>query len=94
MKQAKEILEQTKGFTPRESGYEPKRNSERAASLILGMDVKELCERLNHPSPSKLLNDLAEARNRLVVLQRVGDRLALQSNNAGTVSDWGNARKL
>lgn len=94
MEQAKEIVEQTKGFTPRESGYDPKRNSERAASLILGMDAKELCERLNHPSPSKLLNDLAEARNRLAVLQRIGDRLAVQSNNANTVSDWQNARKL
>lgn len=94
MSKAKEIIEQANDFTPRQSCYDPKRNSERAAALILGIDVKELCERLNHPSPSKLLNDLAEARNRVASLSRIGDKLSLQSNNNSTIQDWQNARKL
>lgn len=94
MKNAEEVIKQAEGFIPRQSGYDHKRNSERAAALILGIDVKELCERLNCPSPSKLLNNFAEAKNRLAVLQRVGDRLALQSNSTTTVQDWNNARSL
>jgi len=94
MKQAEEIMTQSADFKSVQGQFVATQNSVRAASLMLCIHAKELCERLNAPTPSNLLNDLAEARNRLLVLQRVGDRLALQSDNAGTVSDWNNARQL
>jgi len=94
MKQAEEIITQSADFKSVQGQFVATQNSVRAASLMLCIPAKELCERLNAPTTSSLLNDLAEARNRLSVLQRVGDRLAQKSDNAGTVSDWNNARQL
>ncbi len=94
MKQAEEIITQSADFKSVGGQFVATQNSVRAASLMLCISAKELCERLNSPTPSNLLNDLAESRNKLVTLQRIGDRFAQQSLNSGTVSDWMNARQL
>lgn len=94
MQQAEEIIVQSADFKSVQGQFVATQNSVRAASLTLCIPAKELCERLNSPTPANLLSDLCEARNKLASLQRIGDRLAQQSDNAGTVSDWNNARKL
>lgn len=96
MKQAEEIITQSADFKSVEGQFIVTQNSIRAASLMLCIPVKELCERLNHPAPSKLLNDLAEARNKINTLYRTGDRLAQLAGDKdfGAMKDWVNAKKL
>jgi len=64
MDKAQEILDVANGFQPTQNQYNSKSNSVRGAAVVLAMEVKELMERLNCPTPSKILNDLAEARNK------------------------------
>lgn len=94
MEQAEKIVQQAEGFVPRNAGYDPRRNSERAASLILGVDVKELCKRLEAPDTSKILNDLAEARNYIKMLEVAGDQMDKFSTHSISKSNWANARKF
>ena len=94
MEQAEKILEQSAGFTPRLAGYDPKRNSERAAALILGLEPKELCKKLDAPDTAKLLNDLAEAKQYILMLERAGDEMSVSSAHNHARELWKNARKF
>ena len=96
MKQAEEIITQSADFKSVEGQFVVTQNSIRAASLMLCIPVKELCERLNFPAPAKLLNDLAEAKNKINTLYRTGDRLAQIAGDSdfGAMKDWVHAKKL
>lgn len=96
MKQAEEIIAQSVDFKSADGKYVVTQNSVRAASLMLCIPVKELCERLNNPATSKLLSDLAEAKNKIHSLQRTGDRLAQIAGDKdfNAMKDWVHAKKL
>jgi len=94
MEQAEKIIDQAKGFVPRESGYDPRRNSERAAALILGLDVKDLVAKLIQPDTAKILSDLAEAKNYIKMLEENGDILYSSSNSGAGRKGWMDARKF
>jgi hypothetical protein len=68
-------------------------NSLKGAAVVLALDPKELMERLNCPLPSKVLNDLAEAKNRIKALEEAGDLLA-QSANKDAIREWVKAKNL
>lgn len=72
-------------------------NSVKASALLLCIEPKELLERLNNPKPSKLMNDLAEARNKIHYLEKIGDEIiyALPLKEQEMVLDkWIMAKKL
>jgi len=101
MEQAEKIIDQAKGFVPRQSGYDPRRNSERAAALILGLDVKELVSKLQAPDLAEIQNKLAEAKTKLKDYEKAGDAMFEYLKRAdGTTNgmlkcrqDWFNIRK-
>jgi hypothetical protein len=94
MQQAEKILEQSEGFVPRQSGYDPRRNSERAAALILGLEVKDLVSKLQAPDLAKMLNDLAEAKNYIKWLEEAGDELYNNSTSGAGRAGWMEVRKF
>jgi hypothetical protein len=96
MKQAEEIINQSADFKSVNGKFIVTQNSVRAASLTLCVPVQELCEKLNSPSISKLLSDLAEAKNKIHALERTGDRLAQIAGDKdfGAIKDWVHAKKL
>ena len=96
MKQAEEIIIQSADFKSADGKFVVTQNSVRAASLMLCVPVKELCERLNSPTLAQTLSDLAEAKNKIHALQRTGDRLAQIAGDTdfGAMKDWVNAKKL
>ena len=90
---AQEILDASNGFQPSAGGeYSARSNSVKGAAVVLAMDVKELIARLNAPLPAQLLNDLAEARNKIKALEKAGDNLAVGCTNKGAIKDWVNAK--
>jgi galactokinase len=89
---AQEILEASKEFQPSKSDYNARSNSVKGAAVVLAMDVKELISRLNAPMPAQLLNDLAEARNKIKALEKAGDNLAIGCNNKGAIKAWVDAK--
>lgn len=96
MKQAEEIISQSADFKSVDGKFVVTQNSVRAASLMLCVPVQELCEKLNSPSVSKLLSDLAEAKNKIHALQRTGDRLAQLAGDKdfNAMKDWVHSKKL
>lgn len=90
---AKEILEVSNNFQPNGQPYTLKSNSLKGAAVVLALDPKELIERLNCPLPSKILNDLAEARNRIKALEEAGDALA-STGNKDAIREWVKAKNL
>lgn len=98
MDKAEEIIKQSKGFVPSNSGYDARRNSERAAALILGLDVKDLVKKLSEPDVAKVLSELAEAKNKIKMYEDIGDRMherlrVLSYNDSSLRKEWLNARK-
>ena len=90
---AQEILDASKGFQPSKQGeYTLKSNSLKGAAVVLAMDPKELIARLNAPLPAQLLNDLAEAKNKIKALEAAGDGLAVGCSNKQAIKDWVNAK--
>lgn len=89
---AQEILDASKDFQPSQGEYSVRSNSVKGAAVVLAMDVKELIARLNAPLPAQLLNDLAEARNKIKALEKAGDNLAVGCINKGAIKDWVNAK--
>lgn len=89
---AQEILDASKGFQPTQGEYTLKSNSLKGAAVVLAMDAKELLQRLNAPMPAQLLNDLAEARNKIKQLEWAGDNLAMGCVNKTAIKDWVNAK--
>jgi len=96
MKQAEEIITQSADFKSVQGKFVATQNSVRAASLMLCVPAKELCEKLNSPNLAQLLSDLAEAKNKIHALQRTGDRLAQIAGDSdfGAIKDWVHAKKL
>jgi hypothetical protein len=74
IKQAQEIMEEIKtdGDKP---DWSLKSNSLKAGAIVLCIDPKELLERLESDKPSKLRNDIAEARNKIKSLEEIGDMM-------------------
>lgn len=90
---AQEILDASNGFQPSAGGeYSARSNSVKGAAVVLAMDVKELITRLNAPLPAQLLNDLAEARNKIKALEKAGDNLAVGCTNKGAIKAWVDAK--
>lgn len=75
MEQAEKIISQAEGFVPRKAGWDARRNSERAAALILGLEPKELVAKLEAPDLAKLQADLAEARTLIKAYEESGDKM-------------------
>ena len=95
VKQAQEIMEDLQ--QPRIDpflGYTTKSNSVNAAAVVLCMKPNELIDRLNAPSPKKMLSDLAEARTKIKMLQEAGDALARTTKYESLVERWNSAKSL
>lgn len=95
VEKANEILEACVGFS-HPSQFNRQSNSVRGAAVILAMDVAELCERLNAPTPTKLMNDLAEARNKIKAMEVAGDSMVHSEKHISEaeIKAWAKARNL
>jgi len=92
---AREILEVANGFQPSQGGeYSSRSNSVKGAAVVLAMDLKELISRLNAPHPAQLLNDLAEAKNKIKMLQESGDNLVHKKLSNESIKDWVRTKSL
>jgi hypothetical protein len=91
---AQEILDASNGFQPTQGEYTIRSNSLKGAAVVLAMDAKELLERLNCPTPSKILNDLAEARNKIKTLEDAGDNLVHGQLSTDAIKAWVRAKSL
>jgi hypothetical protein len=92
VEKAQEILDASKGFQPTQGEYTLKSNSLKGAAVVLAMDAKELMLRLNSPLPSKLMNELAEAKNKIKALEHAGDTLAMGCVNKHAIKAWVDAK--
>ena len=91
---AQEILDASNGFQPTQGEYTLRSNSLKGAAVVLAMDAKELLERLNAPTPSKILNDLAEARNKIKALEEAGDNLVHGKLSNDVIKAWVRTKAL
>jgi hypothetical protein len=91
---AQEILDASNGFQPTQGEYTLKSNSLKGAAVVLAMDAKELISRLNAPHPAQLLNDLAEAKNKIKMLQDSGDNLVHSKLAGVAIKDWVRTKSL
>ena len=91
---AQEILDASNGFQPTQGEYTLRSNSLKGAAVVLAMDAKELLQRLNCPTPSKILNDLAEARNKIKMLQEAGDNLVHNKLSSNVIKEWVRTKSL
>lgn len=92
---AQEILDASNGFQPSSGGeYSAKSNSVKGAAVVLAMDVKELISRLNAPLPAKILNDLAEAKNKIKMLEEAGDNLVHKKLSNDAIKEWVRTKAL
>ncbi len=94
MDKAQEILDASNGFQPTQGEYTLRSNSLKGAAVVLAMDAKELLERLNSPTPSKILSDLAEARCKIKELQDAGDNLVHGKLNSESIKAWVRTKAL
>ena len=72
-------------------------NTLQAGAILFGIDPKELCERLNCDSPTEVINKFAEARNKIKMLEDIGDQMYLelpQERSKYYDRDWTFAKKL
>lgn len=92
---AQEILDASNGFQPSQVGeYSSRSNSVKGAAVVLAMDVKELIARLNAPLPAQILNDLAEAKNKIKMLEEAGDNLVHSKLSGAVVKEWVRTKSL
>lgn len=92
---AQEILDASNGFQPSQVGeYSSRSNSVKGAAVVLAMDVKELIARLNSPLPAQILNDLAEAKNKIKMLEEAGDNLVHGKLSGAVVKEWVRTKSL
>jgi hypothetical protein len=75
MKQAEDIVKEIDTMNLGQDRWALTSNSLKAGSLVLCIDPKELRERLVHPKPSKLMEQLCEARNKIKSLESIGDKM-------------------
>jgi hypothetical protein len=71
-------------------------NSLRAGALTLCISPNELLERLKCPLPSKIMEELANAKTKLKEYEQIGDKMviALEGKNYGLTEQWERTRKL
>ena len=94
VEKAQEIINEAGGYQPSQANlYTSRSNSVKGAAVVLAMDVKELCERLNAQSPAKLLNDLAEAKNKIKALELAGDAMNDNPTNYN-IKEWVRTKSL
>jgi hypothetical protein len=74
LEQAQDIMNEMK-MDNKQPEWSLKSNSLRAGATVLCIEPKELLERLTCDKPSKLRNDLAEARNKIKSMELMGDRM-------------------
>lgn len=74
IEQAQEIMDELKTDNEKPD-WSLKSNSLKAGAIVLCIDPKELLERLEADKPSKLRNDIAEARNKIKSLEEIGDMM-------------------
>lgn len=91
---AQEILDASNGFQPTQGEYTLRSNSLKGAAVVLAMDAKELLERLNCKHPAQILNDLAEARNKIKMLQEAGDNLVHSKLSGSVIKEWVRTKSL
>ena len=91
---AQEILDEAGSFQPNQSEYTSRSNSVKGAAVVLAMDVKELIARLNAPHPAQLLNDLAEAKNKIKMLEEAGDNLVHAKLSGAVIKEWVRTKSL
>lgn len=97
MEQAKDIMDEIDRVSLGEDPWSLKSNSLKAGALCLGLNPKELRERLVHPKPSQLLMDLCEARNKIKALESIGDKMfdALQFRDQERLAgEWVKTKKI
>lgn len=94
VEKAQEILDASNGFQPTQGEYTLRSNSLKGAAVVLAMDAKELIQRLNSPLPSKILNDLAEARNKIKALEDAGDKLVSNRLTDASIKCWVRTKSL
>lgn len=94
VEKAEEIIAESNGFQPTQNQYNSKSNSVKGAAVVLAMEVKELMERLNCPTPSKILNDLAEAKNKIKALEEAGDELVNNRLTDASIKHWVHTKAL
>ena len=97
MEQAKDIMQEVERLNLGKDQWSLKSNSLKAGALCLGLEPKELRERLVHPKPSQLLMDLCEARNKIKALESIGDKMfdALQFRDQERLAgEWVKSKKL
>jgi hypothetical protein len=91
---AQEILDAAGSFQPNQSEYTSRSNSVKGAAVVLAMDVKELIARLNAPLPAQILNDLAEAKNKIKMLEEAGDNLVHSKLAGSVIKEWVRTKSL
>lgn len=77
IKQAQEIMDELK-MDNKQPEWSLKSNSLKAGATVLCIDPKDLLERLTCDKPSKLRNDLSEARNKIKSLQDIGNKMFIE----------------
>lgn len=75
---AEEILRETMTVPPSTGGLSLRSNSVKAASVLLCVSPEELIERMKFARPAELLNQLAEAKNKIYHIEVFGDVMAEQ----------------
>jgi hypothetical protein len=93
--QAEEILKKAMS-KEKYTDLDLRSNSLRAGALTLCISPKELLERLKCPLPSKIMEELANAKTKIKEYEHIGDKMviALGDKNYGLTDQWARARKL
>jgi len=94
VEKAQEIIAEAHGFQPTQNPYNSRSCSVKGAAIVLAMDVKELMERLNCPTPSSILSNLAEARCKIKELQEAGDALINNRLTDASIKHWVRTKSL
>lgn len=90
MSKADEVIQEANGefCVP----LNPRSNTARAVAFMLGMDVPELCERLNGKTPKEYMNEIAELKNNLKYLESVGDEMSHGVISGSALAKWAKAK--
>lgn len=70
----------------------PKSNTARAVAFMLGIEVSELCERMNGKTPKEYMSDIAELRNNLKYLESAGDDMSHGVTSGSALAKWAKAK--
>ena len=70
----------------------PRSNTARAVAFMLGIEVSELCERMNGKTPKEYMSDIAELKNNMKYLENAGDEMSLGVVSGGALAKWAKAK--